>query len=296
MAEHNISIDNFSDAYLLGYGAGSMGDFLASLMIYSFYKKFNQPHRREIADSFYYEPWSKKWLVNDSTTGKFRTYLEERKNIIHSSDPTNTTNLRKFHITEEMINSSDELAHFFVRNSGPNKLKKIPYFFVSENITFYSRTEVSGQRLKNINFIYSRFKDTALYPLYFLLPLYKNTISAKRYSASIFQTRDEFISDTEKILTAAKNNRPIVRGQSEVQDKILEKKNHYDFDIMKLLLEYDPQGLEFLITDDAESKNMIDLARRDMFDILDFFNLDLGDLTVSDTDHLHKIYDRIERL
>jgi len=296
MTAHRITQNDFSDCYMLYYGAGSMGDFLASLIIYSFNEKFNKPFAYNKPDCFYYEPWSKKWVVKDSSMDKFRDYLIRRRSGPPIEKEITLDELaQEFQIPVEAIQSDSEMLSLLPKIIPQEKSNKIPFLFVSENLGLYFRKDIPAQKIPNINFIDSKIADKKYYPLYFLLPLYKHSLCHDKFNRPKFITKENFISDAMKIL--GKVNEDRLQGRNRViKDKILQTRNYYEFDIMKLLLNYDPQQLDFLITDTAASRNMIDVARKDMLEILEFFDLTLSDLESFDIRQLDYIYNRASTL
>lgn len=264
MKVHRISSDNFEDSYLLYYGAGCMGDFLGSLITHSFNKIFDKPVSYHGPDSFYYEPWSKKWLLSDSSDNRFRNFMMAKKNM-----PTSK--------------GSDELAKLLTSLSDYKKSLKIPFLFVSENLGVYSRPDQPAQILPKINFITAKF-SLEYKPLYFWLSLYKNVLHSKKMTHS---SETEFITQANRIMSSG--------YYFPITQKIQEFKKHYEVDMMKLILNNDVQDLD-IIYSDSETKNMINLARRDMIEILDFYNLDLYDLKNIDDAKLKAIYHRLQDL
>lgn len=264
MKVHRISSDNFEDSYLLYYGAGCMGDFLGSLITHSFNKIFNNPVSYHGPDSFYYEPWSKKWLLSDSSGSGFRKFMMAKRNL-------------------PVVEDSLELAKMLPSIIDYRKSSKIPFLFVSENLGLYARPEHPVQNLPNINFISAKF-NIEYKPLYFWLSLYKNSLYARKLS---YSSEFEFVEQARKVINSG--------HYFSITEKIKDYKQHYEVDMLKLILNNDFQDLD-MIKDNIETRNMINVARRDMMEILDFYNLDLYDLKNVDDTKLKAIYHRLQDL
>lgn len=265
MKFHEISPNYFEDTYLLYYGAGCMGDFLGSLITYSFHKTFDKPISYHGPDSFFYEPWSKKWLLRDSSENGLRRFMMTKRNLPPVLD-------------------SFELAKLLPTITDSKKSLRIPFLFVSENLGIYAKAEHPAQNLSNISLISARFSNLEHKPLYFFLSLYKNSLHAKKLSHS----------DELEFANWAKQS--IMSGNFfPIKDKIKNYKKYYNVDMLKLILDNDFQDLD-MIDNSSETKNMINVARRDMIEILDFFDLDLDNLNNIDTDKLKIIYRRLQNL
>jgi hypothetical protein len=78
-----------------------------------------------------------------------------------------------------------------------------------------------------------------------------------------------------------------------LREKITGIGSYYKIDTLKLILEKDNQGLDLIQTDDIFIDNMIDVAKHDIFKILDFFNFDINNLPVPDEKLLSDMYDKL---
>lgn len=302
MKQHQISQFDLSDTFLLYYGAGSMGDFLSSLLLFSFNKKFNRSQQSAGPDSFYYEPWSKKWVTRDSSTNQFRNFLYKRSQASEAKTPImemvqeyQNTELEfrgvkdiglNYHLDSTLANPQCELAIVLRLIGSIRKDEQVPYLFVSENLADYFRYSVKQQDLPNLSFIEAGFSEQKFYPLYFILSLYKNKLHYNNQSAEDFSRgRTAFIEEAMHILKHGRN--------FAVNSQLINHRQYVYIDTLKLILDYDTQGLEVLDNTNIQLRNMIDLARRDMFDILEFFELDLHNLPEFDEDRIAALYDRM---
>jgi hypothetical protein len=288
MNKHIISADNFGDSYMLSYVPGCMGDFLASIILHSFKKKFFPVNCHDNVDSFNYEPWSKKWVVRDSTNSKLRQYLFKREQTHPFSDKINVNDfITEFKLNRTMFQTDKELASFLVSNVDSRKIPELPFFFVSETLSLYSKANAINQQLPGMTVIEACIVDARYKPLYVLLSSYKHKLAG--YERNEFSNIDRkmFINYFATLSTV---------NPTSIESKMSGVKKFHKIDMMKLILDYDTQGLDILLIDDIEIRNMIDTARRDVNDILEFYGLELDNFPKFTVDKLNDLYDRLESL
>lgn len=288
MTDHIINKDYFADSYLLNYSAGCMGDCLASLILHSFNKKYLPKSRYAGPDSFYYEPWSKKWVVRDSSNNKLRDFLNERRLSPPWDNKVEVGSIiKEYNFHPLVLGSEHELASFLSQHVDPEKQLALPFLFVSESLSIYSHfnSRLSVQRLPYINLIDAHFYNLKDRPLYFLLSLYKNKLHGYENNRAEMIDRNEFIKRAKSNLSSD--------FKFSLEKNVKEIKNYYKIDMLKLILDMDNQGLDILVMDDTEIKNMIQTARQNMFEILDFFEIKIDNMPNFNDKKLNDIYDRV---
>lgn len=232
-----------------------MGDFFASLFLLSWYKECHIFPKRFGPDSFTYEPWSKRWIFRDSTEGKFR-------DKIISIDPNH-----------------DDVVNLMIETIHSNKIKSIPYFFISENLGKFKRLTIP-----DINVIKVNFSDPDYHFLYVFLRWYKLLLS--RYTTKDLQNIDKNFYSKENFLNQTHSTSDPI--------EFFGVRSYTNIDMLDLIINENVQLLDIINTNDMHIQNMIKTARLDLYSIFDYIGYNLGDKL--DSVDLDMVYHKLKKL
>jgi hypothetical protein len=253
---YHISIDDLSNAFIITYKAGALGDFFSSIFLFNWYKKFKQFLPRYGPDTFTYEPWSKRWIFRDSSEGKFR-------DIISKTASPSVDHCHLAHIISNCVHS--------------NKNSQLPYIFVSENISHYGSSiqAVNNATVINISV------PIEYEPVLTALSWYKIKLSS--LTTKILHNvnwEQEFTYNKFTLMSSQRANK--------LEFNLA---NYMSFDIIKFLYNKDTQGLEIHM--DRHLNSMVDTALRDLEEIFNYLEINIGDSKNYDYE---KIYNKIKLL
>jgi len=278
--QYSLSMDDFSDSVIIGYDAGSMGDFFSSVLMMSYYIKTNicMPDIG-ITDRYVYSSETKKWVANDSIDNglRFFTSNSDRDNYVKkyglTSSPYMNTNL-------ELRHSLMTMSKFY-----PNKLKTIPYFFVSENLGSYLYKKPI-QSIKQGNLIYVHMSEKPNM-IKNILRFYKNHMWMKFYKGQDFLlSKQQFVDNVTHDMTHDPSHKLQMIDTSDL-------KNFVKFDIDKLLFDGDTQGIDIINTAHPFIANMLTITRNDVDAILKFYGYTINSAKKLKIADAGKVHDRL---
>jgi hypothetical protein len=278
--QYSLSMDDFSDSFIIGYDPGSMGDFFSSVLMMSYYIKTNicMPDAGS-TNRYVYSSETKKWVVNDSIDSglRFFTSKDDHDNCVKkyglTSSPYMNTNL-------ELRHSLMTMSKFY-----PDKLKRIPYFFVSENLGSYLYGKPK-QSIKQGNLIYVYMSDQPNM-IKNILRFYKNHMWIKFYKGqNFFLSKQQFVDNVTHDMTHNPSHKLQMIDTSDL-------KNFVKFDIDKLLFNDDTQGLDIIDTNHPFIANMISITKNDVTAILKFYGYTINSAKKLKIADAGKVYDKL---
>lgn len=283
---YSIKPDDWSDAYILRYQPGAMGDFLGSLFLHYFYNAKNIKNTKlHSIDSFGYDIVNQKWVCSDSSGLRIRSFFRHKEKEIKFLIDVDTgkrclelhSDLYQLEPDEiQELNSADLVYRLLdCKEVRLTKNTEIPYLFSIEG----------AQLLKFENF---KLKDTALIlPGINLIELtsYRNTYSFITWLLLAYKERhanEYFYIKSEEQLSNVKEffidslmlyNEAYYFGNSAATE-IEGYGSRQKIDYLRLVYENDTQGLEFIDLNEPTTKRMMETARRDADEILNYFGVD----------------------
>jgi hypothetical protein len=226
-----LSQGDWSNVYYVRYHSGKMGDFLTSLLIYSFRKKYLPPGAFAV-ENFEYLPHCKRWM----------SYSSDGNLILKESKVLDETALYN-----ELSARVDNYFPFVIANERPIDIH-------------------SDKCFKNINLVRPSFANNLVF-MAPIMKIYKHSLDISIPSQDkVFSnlTGQKFHDECKGVLDAYR------REESKI-----DYSNLYRIDIFKLIFEKDAQELKDIIdVNDLGIINMLELAKRDVLDIAEYFDID----------------------
>lgn len=243
MNNFSLSLDDWSNVYYVRYSSGTMGDFLASLLIYSFKKKYLQSGEHSV-ERFEYLPFCKRW-------------------VSYSSDVDQI--LKNFTVLDETL---------LYNQLSKRVNNQLPFIIINEK-----RLNLpNDQCFKNINLIRPVFAKNLSF-MATLMKIYKHSFDitlADKDKLSVVGQESTPIKD-KFVITRPFFNEACMKGGDPHRNDAnkIKYSNLYKIDIFKLIFDKDTQGLEDIIDiNDIGVINILNIAQRDVLDIAEYFNID----------------------
>lgn len=274
------------DKYIVVYEAGGLGDFLSSILCYSFYIETNSQMPYDRVDSFTYSPWSKKWVFRDSSAGYLRNYIYKIKEIKTLSFLSRIQCIQslneEFNLKQRFIGTPHELDHLLSIFSIHRDNYSIPYIYTCESfdaLKFMVPQMLDDYYCLHIGFFEKRYKF-----LYYLLRTYKNVLHTNKVDSKEFYVNNynEFFGKLHP-------------DRLDVYLKIKQARKIIKVDMLELILNNNTQGLDQIKINNQQIKNMISTAKYDVLEILDYFGYSLDTETFG-LEEVNNVYEKLVAL